>query len=421
VTAPGAVAFPRDIIVTQEGCSVAVSPNNVRAISVGRNIEITWDSVSDAVGYEVFRSRRQNFGGAELLATLDAQTLSYVVDNPGGGAGCARRSNDATSFVYWVVAANDCGQGEAAQAESEFTEGVEELVFPTALSEFGDRVLYFDGSIAIRLQAEMGVDVASITATTLAGEDFSSNEFTWVPVSELDSTDGWVVFTPTQSWLFGDLVTMTVEATTLEAESVGPIAYSFVVETEAELLARLDAPPEVIPQLVPGVDYDDTEFPGETNDEVELVLSDVVDDEPLPNAIGPIYAFATDQVFSEAQRVWVPVPAEFGAVNVAVHYRYAGGLTTAWFDGAAVNGWLVPESHLEVEVDVEGVRYVGVLMRHTGTIQLGAIEMKSAAATVGALPMWPLDGRSLGDLLVLFCLVTITVGLSRNRVHTRRS
>jgi len=62
VTAPGAVAFPRDIIVTQEGCPVGASPNNVLAISVGRNIEITWDAVSDAVTYDVFRSRREKFG-----------------------------------------------------------------------------------------------------------------------------------------------------------------------------------------------------------------------------------------------------------------------------------------------------------------------------------------------------------------------
>ena len=184
-------------------------------------------------------------------------------------------------------------------------------------------------------------------------------------------------------------------------------------------MARLDAQLNSVPQLIPGVDYDDTEFPGESNDEVELLLSDLVDDDPLPNAIGPVYQFATDQVFSQAQRVWLPIPAEFGAVDVSVYYRYDGGLTTAWFEGDAVRGWLQSDSYLVV--DVAGVRYIDVLMRHTGTIQSGLIESKATStAAVGSFPTWPPDARSLGDLLVLLLLVTVIVGLSRSRNATHK-
>src|SRR5690606_37985359 len=74
----------------------------------------------------------------------------------------------------------------------------------------------------------------------------SSTAVEWLAIDTVGLRDGWALFTPTEGqFVEGDSVTFTVNASTLSNEAIGPLSYTFTIESESSFLERLgvsDAP-----------------------------------------------------------------------------------------------------------------------------------------------------------------------------------
>src|SRR5690606_18390482 len=99
-----------------------------------------------------------------------------------------------------------------------------------------------DGTIAAGLQAPLFVRLRSadgiLPGSVWAEARTASAKYEtsqWVPVDDAANTDGWAAFTPEAPWAEGDIVTLTVGATTTSGETVGPIAYVFTATADASM------------------------------------------------------------------------------------------------------------------------------------------------------------------------------------------
>jgi len=86
-------------------------------------VALGWLPVPGASEYRVFRNTSNNFGTAQLIATVD---IAQYDDTTAAAAmltmgGCQGQSvAQFESFFYWVVAANACGQSQASPVDSGF-------------------------------------------------------------------------------------------------------------------------------------------------------------------------------------------------------------------------------------------------------------------------------------------------------------
>ena len=76
-----------------------------------------------------------------------------------------------------------------------------------------------------------------------------------------------------------------------------------------------------------------------------------------------------ERVYDTPQRVWLPLPEGAAPGSVQLYYYRGSGPAIGWYPAENVEGWLVPGSYLNLEVD--GAGYLGFLVRHAGIVRLG--------------------------------------------------
>ena len=101
--------------------------------------------------------------------------------------------------------------------------------------------------------------------------------------------------------------------------------------------------------------------------------------------------------------------------DVAIYYYYVdkSGDEHGWYPGSTIKGWL-PETEL-LEVEVNGTRYLGFLVRHGALVQVGSAPGKAAVQGASAVP---LGGERSGDFAVFLVLVVVLLaGAARATRH----
>jgi len=84
------------------------------------------------------------------------------------------------------------------------------------------------------------------------------------------------------------------------------------------------------------------------------------------------------------------------------------GNENGWRPASDIKGWFVDDSVLELELN--GVRYVGFLVRHGAVVRMGPAAGKSEVVIgASALPLEALFGTRSGDGVVLLVLVAMLV------------
>jgi len=165
---------------------------------------------------------------------------------------------------------------------------------------------------------------------------------------------------------------VTVGAETVSGEPVEPVTYRFQTESEDEYFERVSEPAEPMPQPRYDEDFDadGLDLSAESNDTaVAAVTDDETAGEPLAEGIEAPYLIGPERVYAVPQRVWLPVPEDVDSAAVRLYYYHVTGPDRGWYPAENVEGWLVPDSYLDLEVD--GTVYLGFLVRHAGIVQLG--------------------------------------------------
>ena len=65
-------------------------------------------------------------------------------------------------------------------------------------------------------------------------------------------------------------------------------------------------------------------------------------------------------------------------------YYYGMDSEPGWYPAENVEGWLAPDSYLELELD--GIAYLGFFVRHGGTAQLVMEVLDPVATTASVIP-----------------------------------
>ena len=227
------------------------------------------------------------------------------------------------------------------------------------------RAAQADAPLALRLRGDEAIAPESIWA--LVPEAYVDRvTVKWQPVVEGDFTDVWVIIRPTEFWYLEDSVR--VEA---GAEPGTENGVEFRIETGEEYHARLDAPESGIWQPLPDRDFDadGVDAASESSDGVIVVEGTDVEHAPLSIGVGTPFTIMPEQVYSQQQRVWLPIPQGVDPGSVRLYYYHGAGEGVGWYAADAVEDWLVPDSELYLEL--EGSAHLGFLVRHTAIVQLG--------------------------------------------------
>jgi hypothetical protein len=110
------------------------------------------------------------------------------------------------------------------------------------------------------------------------------------------------------------------------------------------------------------------------------------------------------------QRIWLPLPKGTGAENVALYYYHCSGKSGDWYPAENVQGWLVPDSCLTMQID--GITYLGFVVTHSATIQLRLNDEAAPISSASVIPFHP-KGEG-GDLLLMLLFAAILVSLSKS-------
>ena len=385
ITAAGAANSPVDIIVTQEACGVPDAPTGVQASdgTFAEKVRITWQPVAGADEYRVYWSTSSQANSAAPLSGWLAATSydDFSAELPASGMQCVSKNG---VYCYWVVARSACGESGLSGSDQGYrgtgkSLSVYEKVLP---GEFVEP----DSALYLRLRSDEDIDPASVWGEVTCSQ-FATDEVEWQWVSEDTANDGWVLYRPSVPWVEGDVITMTAGGTTLSGVALEPVTYRFEVIAEGAAKAG-----EAVWQPA-YADFDASvlDLEVEANGVVELTVLD--DAAPAAGgALSPVYDLGPGQVYDVPQRVWLPLPGGVAAADVQLSFYHTGEDEGGWYAAEQVAGWLVEDSYLALEVD--GVRYLGFVVRHGGVVQL--VSADSAEMAAAAVP-----GARYGDLLLL--------------------
>lgn len=433
VEAPGASGSLHDVIVTQ----ICDAPGAVTGVDATDGnfpdkVQVTWNAVSGADGYEVYRAETNDQSSAASIGTVsgtvynDTAAEAPTVTTP--ASGCLGSALPEVEYhyyyYYWVKAVSDCGSSDFSESDQGYRgsdqdknskePSVFEEALPASVLSGSARLIAASSALCVRIRAEEGIDPQSVWGT-ITSATIESASVLWWPVSD---SDGWVVYWPTSYWQPGDQVTMTVGARTESGEEIGPSAYEFQVETETQADARHSTEGEPVWQ--PSVEELDARGLAQQTDAndppnvMTLASEDAI--AALPGGVGPVFVVGPDRAFNGPQRVWLPVPADEDPADIDIYYYYHGGGSDAgWYRGVNVDGWLVPNETLEVENN--GVTYIGVLVQHGGIVQLGIGASEQSGWTLSGVAR---AGDLLGDILVLALAMALTAFPTRIYAARRR-
>ena len=215
-----------------------------------------------------------------------------------------------------------------------------------------------DSVLAIRLHADGAIDTDSLLASL--PEDVADQvSVEWQAAAEGADNDVWVLFRPQDLWQTGDVLDLNASALEGEDGAVVSSAYRFAV---GEGAAQSDA----IWQPEYGEDFDASglNLAAEGNDAVVVTEAahGNADSGTQPFHVGP------ERVFETPQRVWLPIPQGVDPDALQLYYHHAHGDAAGWYPAEEVDGWLVPDSGIYLEVG--GETYYGFVVRHAGIVQL---------------------------------------------------
>ncbi|HIJ72958.1 MAG TPA: hypothetical protein HPP83_02545 [Candidatus Hydrogenedentes bacterium] len=393
------------------------APGNVTATTSERwRIEVAWSEVDSAVEYELYRSRTTNVDDAQRVATIQTTTYNdWDVEGPrSAGPGC-RITNQYNKYYYWVKAVNGCAESDFSDTAMGYCIGlveqgaaararVWERVLPAPSADGEEPAIGSDAVLAVRLRSEDDIDPESVWVE-INGAPADPRTVQWIPVDEDPEHDGWAVYTPASLWTPGFTVTMTAGAATRAGQIVGPITHIFVIESEETYSLRSDESAHVLWQPSYS-DFDEGDLStaaGEANDLVKVLATDGATTPPLAVGLGPQYRLSPEQVFAVPQRVWLPVPPGQDPSALALYYYHSGGADAGWYPAEDVVGWLVPDSYLELEIG--RTTYLGFVVRHGATVQLGLWKPDHAVPAAPA--------PASGDVLVMGVAAGLMIFASR--------
>ncbi|MCH7909427.1 MAG: hypothetical protein IIB38_07405 [Candidatus Hydrogenedentes bacterium] len=157
----------------------------------------------------------------------------------------------------------------------------------------------------------------------------------------------------------------------MAGKTVDPVTFEFQVESEAEREARTNTPAEPIFQPQPDEDFDASELDpaGESNNTVVVTPLETGVASPSTGDWAPPVVIGPERVYDAPQRVWLPLPDGADRDEVRLYYYHATGSDRGWYPAEKVEGWLVLDSYLYLDVD--GISYLGFLVRHAAVVQLG--------------------------------------------------
>ena len=72
------------------------------------------------------------------------------------------------------------------------------------------------------------------------------------------------------------------------------------------------------------------------------------------------------QAYQTPERIWCHIPEDMAPSEVSIYYHHPRVEEEGWYPAGNVEGWLVPDSYLELDLD--GVTYLGLLVRHGGIV-----------------------------------------------------
>jgi uncharacterized repeat protein (TIGR01451 family) len=402
------------------GCVTPSAPENFSA-SDGDDylsVRVQWDPVPGATWYRVYRSAECDFASSKVVTTTQClcyRDYSAKLPSLADSFGCS--FGGGLTYCYWVTAMNDCGWGSPSESDRGYRGGrapifqgqTFEPVFPSSSSSTstcGGLGAKSADTLGIRLFADEEIAADSVwgVVTSARGE---TEQVRWTPVTDSGGMDGWAVHEPEEPWLPGDTVNMTVGAETVSGSVVGPVTYTFEIEAD-DSAANKDV--ETLWQPAPG-DYDANELPDslDSGHAVQVTVAQSGGTPPLEWGLGSVYGVGPDQAYESPKRVWLPVPEGYAPEDVAVYYYHSNGEDNGWYPAGDVAGWLVPYSYLSL--DIGGQAYLGLLVQHGGTVQLGvpAQDCVSEDSSASALP----TRGSQGAFILL--LVPVTLALLRRK------
>ncbi|MCP4642350.1 MAG: hypothetical protein GY851_18030 [bacterium] len=385
-------------LTVRQGCAPPAQPSNVTA-SAGTfpdRVRLTWNAVTDATQYCIYRNSADNFATASKLGLWSQTTFddfsctlptTPTADSGGCGSSGGGSSTAATSHRYWVTAINSCGEGEpcgcvTGNAGKTLSADATKSIRPAALPA-GDgapvRRVPADGAVYVRLTHDAAIDPATVQAQVATPASSAPRDVpvVWAPVADSDR-DGWTGYWPASNPEPGTTFTLTARARTVTGEDVIH-AESFLVDPK-------------------------TSATGVTASQLTVAKAH---DAPPPfvEGMGEAYQVGPGEVYDPPRTIRIPVPADAAPDDVNLFYYQPTGEDQGWYAGRNVDGWLVQDS---VRMEDDGAdAFLVCQVRHGGTVRLGSpVRPEVASAEVVPAPATPgWGGTILLLLLPLFLVV----------------
>lgn len=385
-------------------CVAPAAPAGVQASdgTYPDRVRVTWPAVSGATQYRVFRGEGNDPAMATELSPWISVTSfdDTTAAPPSSGGGCSGGTSPHY-YNYWVKARNDCGtsdfsalnQGYRGSARKAAESGiVREEALPAAGGDGLVKTARPDSRLFVRLTSDEPLAPGSPWGTVESQAGGAA--VAWLPAGPGGSSDGWLVFEPEGVWLPGEVVTVRAGAKGRSGSPVGPVTQQFRID------AGTGANETALWQPAYGADFDaqGLDLTGEGNGEVAVTVPAEGAVPPFAEAVGAPVRLGPDGVFETPQRVWLPVPEGEDPNGLVLYYYHAGGSNAGWYRAEQVDGWLVPSSELQLEVN--GVVYRGVTVRYGAVVQLGRPQATGVPTSASILPAGNGLRGVLGDALV---------------------
>lgn len=364
---PFAIPLPTSItdgFVSVVPCFTPAAPSSLSASdgTYSGYVRLTWNSVSGAETYAIYRNTSNNSSVAQLIGVTvsttynDSSAAAAFVTTSGGCSGSSNAVTETTKYWYWVRAQNICGQSVLSAGDSGYRGGVKSalsgpVTLPALPIESRDDGIAPDSRLAVRLAANAPIDPSTVWGIVSA-RDFEDTSVTWQPADE-NQTSGWVVYTPSLQWFAGEVVTMQAGASTVSGDPVEPVSYVFQAgHGMSDPLAAVAQPKGRHPGAELLSEAPDADLP------------------PFLESVGPAYRIHPDTLFDSPREVFVPIPV--GAdLDALTPFLYVGASPDGdWAPGPLVEGWLAADPAV---VEIDGSLYLRLMVNHGATVQLGYV------------------------------------------------